>query len=163
MYPAVPISCSVCIENPTRPVHFRDEVDAVLAVAFATKGAGADDALPDSGIQRVGIASRVFETLVCWDLHHSLATTEAETCRKFVLPKLYSAEWGDDQISEQLTFTDGRIMVAGTKVWRRPQKRADYLLRYRPNLMVGVAEAKHPTKILATDFNRPRTMRKSST
>ena len=33
-------------------------------------------------------------------------------------------------------------MVAGTKVWRRPQKRADYLLRYRPNLMVGVAEAK---------------------
>ena len=29
------------------PFHLRDEVDAVLAVAFATKGAGADDALPD--------------------------------------------------------------------------------------------------------------------
>jgi type I restriction enzyme R subunit len=68
--------------------------------------------------------------------------TEADTCRKFVLPKLYAAGWNDDQISEQRTFTDGRIMVAGTKVWRRPQKRADYLLRYRPSLMLGVVEAK---------------------
>ncbi len=68
--------------------------------------------------------------------------TEADTCRKYVLPKLYEAGWDDDQISEQRTFTDGRIMVAGTKVWRRPQKRADYLLRYRPNLMLAVIEAK---------------------
>jgi len=68
--------------------------------------------------------------------------TEADTCRRYVLPKLYAAGWTDDQISEQRTFTDGRIMVAGTKVWRRPQKRADYLLRYRSNLMVAVVEAK---------------------
>jgi type I restriction enzyme R subunit len=68
--------------------------------------------------------------------------TEADTCRKYVLPKLYEAGWDDDQISEQRTFTDGRIMVAGTKVWRQTQKRADYLLRYRPNLMMAVVEAK---------------------
>jgi type I restriction enzyme R subunit len=68
--------------------------------------------------------------------------TEADTCRKYVLPKLYAAGWSDDQISEQRTFTDGRIMVAGTKVWRRPQKRADYLLRYRSDLMLAVVEAK---------------------
>jgi type I restriction enzyme R subunit len=68
--------------------------------------------------------------------------TEADTCRKYVLPKLYAAGWNDDQINEQRTFTDGRIMVTGTKVWRRPQKRADYLLRYRPNLMIAVVEAK---------------------
>ncbi|MCA1948844.1 MAG: DEAD/DEAH box helicase family protein [Armatimonadetes bacterium] len=68
--------------------------------------------------------------------------TEADTCRKFVLPKLYAAGWNDDQISEQRTFTDGRIMVAGAKVWRRPKKRADYLLRYRPGLMLAVVEAK---------------------
>ena len=49
--------------------------------------------------------------------------TEADTCRKFVLPKLYAAGWDDDQIREQRTFTDGRILVAGTKVWRRPKKR----------------------------------------
>ena len=68
--------------------------------------------------------------------------TEADTCRKYVLPKLYAAGWNDDQINEQRTFTDGRIMVAGSKVWRGPQKRADYLLRYRLNLMIAVVEAK---------------------
>ncbi len=47
--------------------------------------------------------------------------TEADTCRKYVLPKLYSAGWSDDQISEQKTFTDGRIVVAGSKVSRRPR------------------------------------------
>lgn len=69
-------------------------------------------------------------------------TTEADTCRKFVLPKLYAAGWNDDQINEQRTFTDGRILVAGTRVQRGPQKRADYLLRYRPGLMIAVIEAK---------------------
>lgn len=38
--------------------------------------------------------------------------TEADTCRKYVLPKLYAAGWTDDQTSEQKTFTDGRIVVA---------------------------------------------------
>lgn len=68
--------------------------------------------------------------------------TEADTCRKFVLPKLYAAGWSDDQISEQRSFTDGRIIVAGTMARRGPQKRADYLLRYRPSLMLAVVEAK---------------------
>lgn len=68
--------------------------------------------------------------------------TEADTCRQFVLPKLYAAGWNDDQINEQRTFTDGRIIVAGTKVSRGPQKRADYLLRYRPNLILATVEAK---------------------
>ena len=40
----------------------------------------------------------------------SLAT-EADTCRRFVLPKLYDARWDDDRISEQRTFTDGRIVA----------------------------------------------------
>jgi type I restriction enzyme R subunit len=68
--------------------------------------------------------------------------TEADTCRKYVTPKLYEAGWNDDQINEQRTFTDGRIMVAGTRVYRRPQKRADYLLRYRLDFMIAVVEAK---------------------
>jgi hypothetical protein len=42
-------------------------------------------------------------------------TTEADTCRKYVLPKLYEAGRNDDQISEQRTFTDGRIMVTATR------------------------------------------------
>ncbi len=68
--------------------------------------------------------------------------TEADTCRKYVLPKLYAAGWNDDQISEQKTFTDGRIIVAGSKARRGPQKRADYLLRYRRDFTVAVVEAK---------------------
>ena len=68
--------------------------------------------------------------------------TEADTCRKYILPKLYSAGWSDDQINEQKTFTDGRIIVAGDKIIRRPQKRADYILRYRRDFMIAVIEAK---------------------
>src|SRR2546422_8369919 len=68
--------------------------------------------------------------------------TEADTCRKYVLPKLYAAGWDDDRISEQKTFTDGRIIVAGNNTSRRPQKRADYLLRYRPDFAIAVVEAK---------------------
>ncbi len=68
--------------------------------------------------------------------------TEADTCRKYVLPKLYAAGWDDDRINEQRTFTDGRIVVAGSRTIRRPQKRLDYLLRYRPDFSIAVVEAK---------------------
>ncbi len=68
--------------------------------------------------------------------------TEADTCRKFVLPKLYAAQWTDDQISEQKTFTDGRIVIAGNRPRRKEQKRADYLLRYRRDFPIAVVEAK---------------------
>jgi type I restriction enzyme R subunit len=68
--------------------------------------------------------------------------SEADTCRKYVLPKLYESEWTDEQISEQKTFTDGRIVVAGKSPIRRPQKRADYILRYRRDYPIAVVEAK---------------------
>ena len=73
--------------------------------------------------------------------------TEADTCRKYVLPKLYAAGWNDDQISEQKSFTDGRILVVGTKARRRPAKRADYLLRYARDFMLAVVEAKAAYKL----------------
>ncbi len=68
--------------------------------------------------------------------------SEADTCRKYVLPKLYDGGWNDDQISEQKSFTDGRIVVAGNKASRRQQKRADYLLKYRHDFTIAVVEAK---------------------
>ena len=67
---------------------------------------------------------------------------EADTCRTYVLPNLYSAGWEDTQISEQKSFTDGRIMLVGSRAIRRPQKRADYLLRYRRDFPIAVVEAK---------------------
>jgi type I restriction enzyme R subunit len=69
-------------------------------------------------------------------------SSEADTCRKYVVPGLYEAGWTDDQIGEQKTFTDGRIMVAGRQARRGKPKRADYLLRYRRDYMLAVVEAK---------------------
>lgn len=70
--------------------------------------------------------------------------TEADTCRKYVLPKLIAAGWDTDphSFTEQKTFTDGRILVVGDKVKRSRQKRADYLLRYTRDFLIAVVEAK---------------------
>jgi type I restriction enzyme R subunit len=68
--------------------------------------------------------------------------TEADTCRKYVLPKLREAGWTDDQIREQKYFTDGRIVVTGRRHVRKPGKRTDYLLYYRPDYRIAVVEAK---------------------
>ncbi|MBI4746311.1 MAG: hypothetical protein HY786_07200 [Deltaproteobacteria bacterium] len=55
---------------------------------------------------------------------------EADTCRKYILPKLIEAGWDNNphSFTEQKTFTDGRIVVAGSRVSRPPQKRADYFV-----------------------------------
>ena len=70
--------------------------------------------------------------------------TEADTCRKFVVPRLQAAGWDTPPhlINEQRTFTDGRILFTGGKARRGRQKRADYLLRYRPDFPIAVVEAK---------------------
>lgn len=82
--------------------------------------------------------------------------TEADTCRKYVLPKLYASGWTDDQISEQKSFTDGRILVVGTKARRRPSKRADYLLRYARDFMLAVVEAKSAFKLPADGLQQAK-------
>lgn len=70
--------------------------------------------------------------------------TEADTCRLYVVPRLTDAGWDTDphSIAEQRYFTDGRIIVAGGKVRRGKQKRADYLLRYTRDFPIAVVEAK---------------------
>jgi type I restriction enzyme R subunit len=75
-------------------------------------------------------------------IRKTMPLNEADTCRTYVLPKLYSAGWEDTQISEQKSFTDGRIVPVGNRAIRRPQKRADYLLRYRRDFPIAVVEAK---------------------
>ena len=85
-----------------------------------------------------------------------ITDTEADTCRKQVLPKLYTSGWTDDQISEQRYFTDGRIVIAGTKVRRRPQKRADYLLRYSRDFALAVVEAKAAYKSAADGLQQAK-------
>jgi type I restriction enzyme R subunit len=74
----------------------------------------------------------------------ALSQTEADTCRKYVVPKLQAVGWDDEphRINEQRTFTDGRIVVTGGKAKRRAGKRADYILRYTPDQPIAVVEAK---------------------
>jgi hypothetical protein len=45
--------------------------------------------------------------------------TEADTCRTYVLPKLNSADWEDDYITEQMVLTPGRIVPIGDRHTRR--------------------------------------------
>lgn len=73
-----------------------------------------------------------------------MSLNEADTCRRYVVPKLQAAGWEDEphRINEQVTFTDGRIIVAGRGGRRRPGKRADYILRYRSDVALAVVEAK---------------------
>lgn len=68
---------------------------------------------------------------------------EADTCRRYVVPRLQTAGWDEEprRINEQVTFTDGRIVVAGRRGVRRLGKRADYILRYRSDMAIAVVEA----------------------
>lgn len=71
-------------------------------------------------------------------------SNEADTCRKFIVPKLQAAGWDDAPcaINEQRIFTDGRVMFVGGAARRGKRKKADYILRYRPDYPIAVVEAK---------------------
>jgi type I restriction enzyme R subunit len=83
---------------------------------------------------------------------------EADTCRRFVVPKLQAAGWDTDphRVNEQVTFTDGRIVLSGTQGRRRPGKRADYILRYRPDMAIAVVEAKAAYKTPADGLQQAK-------
>lgn len=84
--------------------------------------------------------------------------TEADTCRKSVVPKLVEAGWDAPPcaINEQRTFTDGRILFVGGKARRGRQKRADFILRYRPDFPIAVVEAKSKYKNAADGLQQAR-------
>lgn len=74
---------------------------------------------------------------------------EADTCRKLVRPKIETAGWEDGGphfYSEQIHFTDGRIVTPGGKPKRLKKKIADFLLRYTRDITLGVVEAKSDKK-----------------
>src|SRR6059036_3142058 len=70
--------------------------------------------------------------------------SEADTCRKYVVPLLQSAGWDSEphSIAEQRSITDGRIVPVGKGFVQKPPKRVDYLLRYRRDFPLAVVEAK---------------------
>ena len=82
--------------------------------------------------------------------------SEADTCRKEVLPKLYESKWTDDLILEQRNFTDGKIIVIGRAAKRKKAKRFDYLLRYSQNFPIAIVEAKKKYKSAADGMQQAK-------
>jgi len=84
--------------------------------------------------------------------------TEADTCRKHVVPKLQASGWDNDphSIAEQRTITDGRIVPVGKGFIRKTPKRVDYLLRYTRDFPLAVVEAKASYKISADAVQQAR-------
>ena len=69
--------------------------------------------------------------------------SERDICTKYIQPALEKAGWDTlTQIREEVSFTDGRIYVKGNLTSRGKQKRADYILYYKPNIPIAVIEAK---------------------
>ncbi|MDB2687154.1 DEAD/DEAH box helicase family protein [Mariniblastus sp.] len=69
--------------------------------------------------------------------------SERDMCTKYILPALQSAGWDPiNQLREEVSFTDGRIVVQGKTVKRGKTKRADFILYHKPNLPLAIIEAK---------------------
>lgn len=69
--------------------------------------------------------------------------SERDICTKFITPALNKAGWDiKKQIREEVSFTDGKIIVRGKLVARGKRKRADYILYYKPSIPIAIIEAK---------------------
>ena len=55
--------------------------------------------------------------------------SERDICSKFINPAIVKAGWNmRTQVREEVSFTDGRIIVQGKLYTRGKNKRADYIL-----------------------------------
>ncbi|MGG6270760.1 EcoAI/FtnUII family type I restriction enzme subunit R [Leptolyngbya sp. AN03gr2] len=69
--------------------------------------------------------------------------SERDICTKFITPALERSGWNIlTQVREEVTFTQGRVIVRGKLVSRGESKRADYILYHKPNLPIAIIEAK---------------------
>jgi len=69
--------------------------------------------------------------------------SERDICTKFITPAVEKAGWNKQtQLLEEVSFTDGKIYVRGKITARGTQKRADYILYYKPNIPIAIIEAK---------------------
>ena len=69
--------------------------------------------------------------------------SERDICSKYINPAIQRAGWSmQKQIREEVSFTDGRIIVQGNLHTRGKKKRADYILYLKPNVPIAIIEAK---------------------
>tara|TARA_R110001606_G_scaffold236192_2_gene384170 strand:+ start:1907 stop:4279 length:2373 start_codon:yes stop_codon:yes gene_type:complete len=73
--------------------------------------------------------------------------SERDICTKFINPAIAKAGWNmRTQVREEVSFTDGRIIVQGKMYTRGKSKRADYILYYKSNIPIAIIEAKDNKK-----------------
>ncbi len=69
--------------------------------------------------------------------------SESDICTKYITPALERAGWDVlTQIRQEFSLTKGRVLVRGKLHTRAQNKRADYVLFYKPNIPIAVIEAK---------------------
>ncbi|KGK81786.1 restriction endonuclease [Desulfosporosinus sp. HMP52] len=69
--------------------------------------------------------------------------SERDICSKYITPALIKSGWDlQKQIREEVSFTDGRVIVRRKMVTRGDRKRADYILYYKANIPIAIIEAK---------------------
>lgn len=69
--------------------------------------------------------------------------SEASIISKYILTAIENAGWDKQkQIAQEISFTDGRIIVRKKVVTRGKRKRADIILYYKNNLPLAIIEAK---------------------
>jgi len=69
--------------------------------------------------------------------------SERDICSKYITPALEHSGWDiNTQVREEYALTAGRIIVRGKLHTRAKNKRADYVLFYKPNIPIAVIEAK---------------------
>ncbi len=69
--------------------------------------------------------------------------SERDICSKYITPAITSAGWDlHTQFLEEVRLTAGRIIVRGTMHTRGECSRADYVLYHKPNVPIGIVEAK---------------------
>jgi type I restriction enzyme R subunit len=81
--------------------------------------------------------------------------SERDICSKFINPALEKAGWNmKRQVREEVSFTDGRIIVQGKLHARGTRKRADYILYYKRNIPIAIIEAKVNTKAIGSGMQQ---------
>lgn len=69
--------------------------------------------------------------------------SEQDIRTKYITPAILDAGWDRDlQMREEVSFTKGKITVRRKVVKRGEQKRADYILYWKPNIPLAIVEAK---------------------
>lgn len=69
--------------------------------------------------------------------------SEQDIRTKYITPAIIAAGWDSDlQLREEVSFTKGKITVRRKVVNRGEQKRADYILYWKPNIPIAIVEAK---------------------